>query len=115
MRSRAAPAVRCRDARLSPAPGFVLIDAVSLPRLTTPQRAIIKGDSLSLSIAAASIMAKVYRDRLMCDLHQKYPQYGFQQHKGYGTKEHLEAIRTHGPCPIHRKSFKGVREYLRPA
>ena len=73
---------------------------------------ITKGDSLSISIAAASIIAKVTRDRLMLDYDTQYPQYGFAAHKGYGTKQHRQAIATYGPCPIHRKTFRGVKEHL---
>jgi len=74
-----------------------------------PQQAIVKGDSRSISIAAASIIAKVTRDRIMTDLHDTYPQYNFIQHKGYPTKAHKQAILDHGPCPVHRKTFKGVK------
>jgi ribonuclease HII len=99
-------------AALSVKPHYVLLDAVTLPRVPIPQQGIIKGDSLSISIAAASIIAKVTRDRLMQDYDQQYPVYGFARHKGYGTKQHLHAIATHGPCPIHRKTFRGVKEYI---
>jgi len=85
-------------------PDVVLVDAVKLA-LEVPTKAIIKGDALSYSIAAASILAKVYRDRLMRDYDRIYPEYGFAKHKGYGTKDHIEALRTYGPCPIHRRSF----------
>jgi ribonuclease HII len=74
------------------------------------QRAIIRGDQLCLSIAAASILAKVARDRMMADYDEIYPQYGFAQHKGYGSPSHLAALRSHGPCPIHRRSFRPVQE-----
>jgi ribonuclease HII len=77
----------------------------------THSRTLKKGDGISQSIGAASILAKVERDRLMIAYHEKYPQYGFDRHKGYGTREHLEAIALHGPCPIHRRSFAGVKEY----
>ncbi|HEY0386611.1 MAG TPA: hypothetical protein VGC64_11395, partial [Pyrinomonadaceae bacterium] len=73
-----------------------------------PQRAIIRGDSISASIAAASVIAKTYRDALMRQFHELYPSYNFERHVGYGTREHLAALRTHGPCLIHRKSFHGV-------
>ena len=89
---------------LSVRPDVVLVDAVKLA-LEVPTKAIIKGDALSYSIAAASILAKVYRDRLMREYDKQYPQYGFAKHKGYGTKDHIEAIRTYGPCPIHRRTF----------
>lgn len=88
---------------------FLLIDALELKNLNLPQKAIIKGDSVSASIAAASIVAKVYRDNLMKDFAVKYPGYGFEKHAGYGTKAHFEALRNHGATPIHRRSFKGVR------
>jgi ribonuclease HII len=89
-------------------PDFLLIDGKFTIEMDLPQQAIVKGDSLSISIAAASIIAKVTRDRLMAKLHQTYPQYNFIRHKGYPTKAHKEAIIKHGPCPIHRKTFNGV-------
>ncbi len=89
---------------LSVRPDIVLVDAVKLA-LEVPTKAIIKGDALSYSIAAASILAKVYRDRLMREYDVIYPAYGFAKHKGYGTKEHIDAIRSVGPSPIHRRSF----------
>jgi ribonuclease HII len=95
-------------------PDFLLVDAVSLPALPLPQRAIIKGDGLSVSIAAASIIAKVSRDRLMLDYHRQYPRYNFQAHKGYTTEEHLRLLAEHGPCDIHRKSFRPVWEAGEP-
>ncbi len=91
-------------------PDFVLLDAVTLSGLSIPQHSIIKGDGLSCSIAAASIVAKVTRDRLMVEYHRWYPHYNFAEHKGYGTPEHLYHLRAHGPCPIHRRSFAPVRE-----
>jgi ribonuclease HII len=91
-------------------PDFLLIDAVDLPDMAIPQLAIVKGDVLCHSIAAASILAKVTRDRLMLEYHQTYPQYNFFSHKGYGTEEHLKKLKEYGPCPIHRRSFKGVQE-----
>lgn len=84
---------------------FVMIDGNKTPQLTVPCTAIVKGDAKSESIAAASILAKVSRDRLMKDLAKKYPEYGFEKHKGYGTKAHSEAILKYGPCEIHRRSF----------
>ncbi len=97
---------------LEPQPDFLLIDGIFQIPYGLPQQAIPKGDSLSISIAAASIVAKVTRDRLMEKYHQEYPEFGFDRHKGYPTKEHKEAVRKFGCCPIHRKSFKGVRETL---
>jgi ribonuclease HII len=73
---------------------------------------VIKGDSLSVSIAAASVVAKVTRDRIMKEYHEQYPCYGFDRHKGYPTKAHREAILIHGFCPIHRKTFRGVKEHV---
>lgn len=87
-------------------PDYILTDAVPLSRLVTPQTALIGGDRLSLSIAAASIVAKVHRDRLMEELDALYPQYGFAKHKGYATKEHRHALQLYGPCPAHRRSFR---------
>ena len=81
--------------------------------MTLPHTAIVKGDSLSYSIAAASVLAKVTRDRLMMEWHRKYPQYNFARHKGYGTKEHREAIEKFGVCELHRKTFRGVKEYVK--
>lgn len=89
-------------------PEYLLLDAIELPAIHLPQRAIIKGDTLSVSIAAASIIAKVTRDRLMDEYHRQYPQYNFQSHKGYGTAEHLRLLAAHGPCAIHRRSFRPV-------
>ncbi|REJ77277.1 MAG: ribonuclease HII [Acidobacteria bacterium] len=96
--------------KLDPAADFLLIDAVRLNASPLAQRSIIKGDSASASIAAASIIAKVHRDALMKEFDSLYPQYGFSRHVGYGTPEHLEAIRVYGPCPIHRKTFRGVNQ-----
>lgn len=86
-------------------PDFLLIDGEMVERISIPQRALIKGDSRSISIAAASVMAKVTRDRLMDALAKEYPQYGFERNKGYGTKEHMDAILAHGIKDIHRKTF----------
>ncbi len=93
---------------LEPKPDKVLIDAVELKQLPMPSLSIIKGDAKSASIAAASIVAKVTRDRMMLKYDEEYPQYGFAQHKGYGTAQHIEALRKYGPCPIHRRSFEPV-------
>lgn len=97
---------------LEPQPQQVLIDAVPLDRLPMPSLSIIKGDAKSASIAAASVIAKVTRDRLMDTYDAMYPEYGFAQHKGYGTAQHVEAIRKYGPCPIHRRTFEPVRSLL---
>ena len=86
-------------------PDHVLIDAVVLKGLDIPQTSIIKGDAKSVSIAAASIIAKVTRDREMIEMDEKYPGYAFASNKGYGTKAHYEGLKKHGPCPIHRKTF----------
>jgi ribonuclease HII len=94
---------------------FILIDGTFSLALELPQRAIIKGDSLSLSIAAASIIAKVTRDRLMVEYDVLHPGYGFAGHKGYPTADHRAAIARLGPSPLHRKSFKGVKEHLKGA
>jgi ribonuclease HII len=88
-------------------PDYLLIDALTLG-INIPQKGLIKGDSRSASIAAASIIAKVTRDRIMVRYHELYPEYGFCGHKGYGCKSHMEAIKKFGPCPIHRKSFRGA-------
>ena len=93
-------------------PDFVLIDGLHSPQVPIPQKPIRKGDQLCNSIAAASIIAKVTRDRMMLECHQKYPQYNFAKHKGYGTKEHRRAIEKFGVCELHRKTFRGVKEYL---
>jgi ribonuclease HII len=89
---------------------YLLIDAVTLPALAIPSRAIIKGDTLSMSIAAASIVAKVTRDRMMVAYHRAYPQYNFRSHKGYGTEEHLLRLTRHGPCAIHRRTFTPITQ-----
>jgi ribonuclease HII len=94
--------------KLSPRADFVLIDALQLKECSLPQRAIIRGDSISASIAAASVIAKTHRDRLMRELHDTFPHYNFAQHVGYGTRAHLAALREHGCCRIHRRSFRGV-------
>lgn len=91
-------------------PDFLLLDAFPLPECTLPQSAIIKGDSKSLSIAAASIIAKVHRDHLMIELDQVYPAYGFAAHKGYGCAEHYSALFNVGPCRVHRRSYLGFMD-----
>ena len=98
--------------RLSIPADYLLVDGISKIPLATPQLTIKQGDSRSLSIAAASIVAKVVRDRVMCIFDRHYPQYGFAEHKGYGTAAHLAAIARFGPSPLHRKTFRGVREYV---
>ena len=98
-------AMREALAGLSAAPGVLLNDAVTIPGVSIPQVPIIKGDAKSLSIAAASILAKVTRDRMMEEYGNVFPGYGFEKHKGYGTAAHMEAIRQLGPCPIHRRTF----------
>ncbi len=99
---------------LSPAPDALLVDAVSIPGVRRPQLPVIHGDALSSSIAAASIVAKVHRDRWMDGLARRYPVYGFDQHRGYGTADHWEALRLYGPCPEHRLSYHGVVDGARP-
>ncbi len=89
-------------------PDLVITDFVTLRDLPCPQRNLVDGDFRCASVAAASIVAKVTRDRLMLEADQKYPEYGFARHKGYGTADHLAALDRHGPCPIHRRSFSGV-------
>lgn len=92
---------------------YALIDGRPVKDFPLPSEGIVKGDAKSLSIAAASVIAKVMRDRLMKEWDAKYPEYGFARHKGYGTKVHLEALRAHGPCPLHRRSFAPVVEAAR--
>jgi len=92
-------------ARLSVMPERVFVDGNRLPKLPVPCESVIHGDGISASVAAASVLAKVSRDRAMRQLDEIYPEYGFARHKGYGTKAHYEAILKYGPCPIHRMSF----------
>ncbi len=99
---------RCLEALAAPAV-HALVDGNPVKNLILPQTAIVKGDSLSFSIAAASILAKVTRDRQMVEYDKRWPEYGFAGHKGYGTKKHLAAITEHGPCPIHRMSFAPMK------
>lgn len=101
-------AMRLAIEKLQPKADFLLIDALQLKEISLPQKAIIKGDAISASIAAASILAKTFRDTQMCELDKIYPEYGFAKHVGYGTKAHYEALKKHGACDIHRKSFRGV-------
>ena len=98
-------------AALGEAPEVVLVDAVTIP-MALPQVALVKGDQRSASIAAASILAKVTRDRLMAEYAVRYPGYGFDRHKGYPTRDHRDAVARLGPSPIHRKTFRGVREFV---
>jgi ribonuclease HII len=95
--------------RLQPQPDYVLIDYLTVPELGLPQKGVIDGDTLCFSIACASIVAKVFRDRLMLELDQKFPGYGFANHKGYGTEEHVACLRKLGPCPVHRRLFTPVK------
>jgi len=101
-------ALRNAVARLDPRPHYALSDGFSVPRMPVPTLSIRKGDRVAASVAAASIVAKVVRDRAMRRLHRKFPMYGFARNKGYGTAEHWDALRVNGPSPVHRMSFKGV-------
>ena len=96
-------------ARVQPEPEHVLVDGTRVKSLRWPQTPIVKGDARSYSIAAASVLAKVTRDRLMTGYHARWPHYGFDSHKGYGTAAHLAALREHGPCAIHRRSFAPLK------
>jgi ribonuclease HII len=96
-------------AKLQPAPEHALVDGRPVTTMRVPQTAIVKGDARSYSIAAASVLAKVTRDRLMLEFDRQWPVYGFAGHKGYGTAQHLAAITAHGPCPIHRRSFAPLK------
>lgn len=102
-------------ANLAIIPDHLLIDGNQKPLFSIPASSLIKGDSLSLSIAAASVLAKVTRDRLLDALDEKWPQYGFKKHKGYGTASHVAAIQKWGPCPSHRKSFEPIKSQLNPS
>lgn len=95
--------------KLSPQPQHALVDGRPVETMHVPQTAIVKGDARSYSIAAASVLAKVTRDRLMLEFDRQFPEYGFAGHKGYGTARHLAAIAAHGPCPIHRRSFAPLK------
>jgi ribonuclease HII len=105
-------AMRIAISQLPVQPDKLLLDAVKLPKVAIPQHSLIKGDSLSHSIAAASIIAKTTRDQWMMEIHKKYPQYGFDQHMGYGVPAHLEMLKKYGASPIHRRSFSPVRAVL---
>ncbi len=98
-------AMRLAVSGLQTKPGFLLVDGNADPKADVESLCVVGGDGKSASVAAASILAKVSRDRFMLEMAEKYPQYGFEKHKGYGTKQHIEAIKTYGTCPIHRKSF----------
>jgi len=97
---------------LAVSPDYILVDGKFQVPMEVPQVALVKGDSRSASISAASIIAKITRDKIMCEYHEKFPQYGFERNKGYPTLEHRKAIKKYGVCPIHRKSFAGVKEYF---
>lgn len=105
-------AMRMAIKALRPVPDFLLIDAVKIPDITINQLPIIKGDALSISIACASIIAKVERDEMMKVYDSLYPNYGFARHKGYATREHMLALQQYGPCPIHRRSFEPIKSSL---
>ena len=100
-------------AQLRPAPEHALVDGRPVKTMLVPQTAIVQGDARSYSIAAASVLAKVTRDRLMLEFDRQWPKYGFAEHKGYGTEQHLAAIAAHGPCPIHRRSFAPLKPVQR--
>jgi ribonuclease HII len=100
--TRAVGALRVR-------PDYVLVDALTIPGIGIPQGGLVHGDRISASIAAASIVAKFYRDQMMQSFHALYPAYGFDRHKGYGTPDHYDALRRFGPTPLHRSTFRGVR------
>lgn len=101
-------------AGLAKNPDIALIDGLPVKGLSLPHEALVKGDGLSLSIAAASVIAKVTRDRIMATIDEEFPDYGFIRHQGYGTREHLEALRKHGPCRHHRRSFQPVSQLSLP-
>lgn len=103
-------AMRKAIEQIMPQPRLVLVDGNQVPNLSMPMRAIVGGDDLYPAISAASVVAKVTRDQIMLKLHEEYPQYGFDKHKGYPTPQHLAALREHGPCPAHRRSFGPVKQ-----
>ena len=107
-------AMRRAVAALAVAPGHVLIDGLPVRPFPIEQTALVGGDGLSFSIAAASVIAKVTRDRIMVGMDARHPGYDFARHKGYGTPQHLDRLRAHGPCPIHRRSFLPVAQMLLP-
>jgi ribonuclease HII len=98
--------------QLKPEPQYILIDYFRLPETLLPNKGVTDGDSLCFSIACASIIAKVTRDRMVVSMEREYPGYGFAGHKGYGTREHLECLRRKGPCPVHRRTFRPVSEMV---
>lgn len=100
-------AMREALSQLSLKPSVLINDAVTIPGVNIPQIPVIKGDGKCISVAAASILAKVTRDRYMVQMDEKYPEYGFAKHKGYGTRQHIAALKKYGPCPIHRRTFIG--------
>lgn len=102
-------AMRQAVAQIDPLPGFVLVDGPWKVPIQLPQKPLKRGDKLSISVAAASIIAKVHRDAIMVSYHDSYPHYNFAQNKGYGTKEHRAALARFGSCPLHRQTFRGVR------
>ncbi|MDD3652821.1 MAG: ribonuclease HII [Desulfotomaculaceae bacterium] len=106
-------AMRRAVLQLTIKPAYVLVDGFRIEQLELPQKPLVGGDGLSASIAAASIVAKVYRDHLMENYHELYPEYGFNKHKGYATPEHLRALASYGPCPIHRAGYQPVKIYIR--
>lgn len=110
---QATHAVMARAVAKLPKADYALIDGRPVKGFPLPSEGIVKGDGKSLSIAAASVIAKVMRDRLMVEWDVKYPEYGFAKHKGYGTKIHLDALNTYGPCPLHRRSFAPVAQAAR--
>jgi ribonuclease HII len=103
-------AMKAAVKQLHPPPDYLLIDYFKLPEVKIPQKGVLDGDTLCFSIAAASIIAKVARDRLMADFDREYPGYGFAEHKGYGTRVHIDCLQKLGPSPIHRRSFQPVRD-----
>jgi ribonuclease HII len=98
--------------QLDPVPDYLLVDFFNVPEISLPQKGIVHGDCISFSIACASIIAKVSRDRMMVEMDRTYPEYKFAEHKGYGTPEHLECLKRYGPSPIHRCSFQPVKELM---
>ena len=98
--------------QLMPEPQYLLIDYFRIPEMSLPQKGIVNGDGICFSIACASIIAKVTRDRMVVKMDRDYPGYGFARHKGYGTREHIDCLRRIGPCQVHRRSFRPLREMV---